>query len=329
MGLEGAVSSQAPLKFDPTPDVEWWDSELLTVAPGTNTRSYDSSRINEALITTKIHHPVPVASLCERPPAPPQALKLTKDERKKIRRLRKAEEHKVLTDKIRFGLTAAPEPRLTLRNIARILEHDAIANPSALDAKARKQMAERKATHETDNEARRLTPAQKTAKRRRKLDAEAQVEIQVALFKAGDLTDGRVRFKIDVTAQQFNLTGCAILFDVGGINLVVVEGGPRAIRKFCGLMLRRIKWAKIGASDEDKEAADDEPDDGGSDEEAVVGQSSREKHCVLVWKGAVPRRAFKNFRFESCISELLARKVLESRHVPHYWDLVRNYRDPV
>lgn len=50
---------------------------------------------------------------------------------------------------------------------------------------------------------------------------------------------------------------------------MIVEGGPKAIKKFKRLMLHRIKW-------EDEKDSDDE------DEEAAANKKTAP--CVLVWE---------------------------------------------
>ena len=46
--------------------------------------------------------------------------------------------------------------------------------------------------------------------------------------------------QVDMNAQQLHLTGCVMLYQ--DINLVVVEGGPKCLKKFKRLMMQRIKW---------------------------------------------------------------------------------------
>lgn len=53
------------------------------------------------------------------------------------------------------------------------------------------------------------------------------------------------------------------------MNLVIVEGGPKAIKKFKHLMLHRIKW------EDEKESDDDEEED---------STSKKTVPCVLVWE---------------------------------------------
>lgn len=62
-------------------------------------------------------------------------------------------------------------------------------------------------------------------------------------------------------------TGCAVLYK--DVNLVIVEGGPKAIKKFKRLMLHRIKWS------DEKDSDDDEEEDAASKKTAP---------CVLVWE---------------------------------------------
>src|SRR3546814_772345 len=85
-----------------------------------------------------------------------------------------------------------------------------------------------------------------------------------------DLSDIRHRFKVDVNAQQYNLTGIALICHSAKTTLVVVEGGPKGIKKFAKLMLRRINWnARLDQEDEDEEDDDEEDEDGGDGDEEI------------------------------------------------------------
>lgn len=52
---------------------------------------------------------------------------------------------------------------------------------------------------------------------------------------------------------------------------MVVEGGPKSVKKFKRLMLHRIKW-------EDEKDSDDD------DEEDEAAASKKTAPCVLVWE---------------------------------------------
>ena len=60
------------------------------------------------------------------------------------------------------------------------------------------------------------------------------------MYRVHDLSSLAIKFKVDMNAQQLHLSGRLLLFR--DINLVVVEGGPKGLKKFKKLMLSRIKW---------------------------------------------------------------------------------------
>jgi hypothetical protein len=133
-----------------------------------------------------------------------------------------------------------------ISNLMNVLLNDTVADPSAMEAKVRAQMLERKTDHEAANASRKLTPEQKAEKIRRKYFEDVSHEVHVAVYRAGNLEDGKARYKIDVNAQKWNLSGLALLHPE--CNVVIVEGGPKNQRRFRGLMLKRIKWKKRGKS---------------------------------------------------------------------------------
>jgi U4/U6 small nuclear ribonucleoprotein PRP3 len=47
--------------------------------------------------------------------------------------------------------------------------------------------------------------------------------------QVGDLSSGRLRFKVDVNAQENHMTGAAVLGT--DFAVVVVEGGPKTLRR--------------------------------------------------------------------------------------------------
>jgi len=59
-------------------------------------------------------------------------------------------------------------------------------------------------------------------------------------------------------------------------NIIVVEGGPTAIKKYKKLLLKRIDW-KAAASQQLMSQASME----------AVAKSTKPAECILVWEGAV------------------------------------------
>jgi hypothetical protein len=46
--------------------------------------------------------------------------------------------------------------------------------------------------------------------------------------------------------------------------------------------------------------------------------------CDLLWQGLLPRRIFTGFKFQECAGPSAARKLLKSKGVGHYWDMIEN-----
>lgn len=133
------------------------------------------------------------------------------------------------------------------------------------------------------------------------------------------------QYKVDVNAQQTFMSGCVLLCPDAPWNLVVVEGGTKAVKKFCNLMTRRIKWTEVRheeSDDEDEEGADDEAAAAKAKAKAAAAAARAANKAELVWKGIVASKAFDGFRFESCATPAAARQLMASRGVPHYWDMV-------
>lgn len=307
---EGTVRRQIAL--EPIPDVEWWDEIIL------DGDSYDA-KLKENAITNMIHVPILLDPVAEAHNPAPMQMMLTQKERKKIKRIKKQEKQKEEQDKIRLGLIQPPEPKMRLSNLMRVLGNEAISEPSKMEAKVRKQMGERQEKHQEHNEARSLTADQKREKKRKKLTEDTNIEVHVAVFRAGDLTDGKRKFKVDIHAQQYNLTGATVIY--GNCNVVVVEGGPKSIKKFKQLMLKRIKWMPDDLGDEPAAEGND------SDEEQTPDANIKKvyKKCVLVWSGVTHKRVFRSFKFDICRAEQEARKIFKDKNVPQYWDMCRNY----
>ena len=77
--------------------------------------------------------------------------------------------------------------------------------------------------HEQANAARKLTPAQRKAKKAKKLKEDLSCGTYVTVYRVRDLSKPAIKFKVDMNAQQYHLTGCVMLYR--DVNLVIVEGG--------------------------------------------------------------------------------------------------------
>jgi U4/U6 small nuclear ribonucleoprotein PRP3 len=318
------------------PDVEWWDAKILV-----DKTTYQGWEIREDRVTHYVEHPVLLEPPAEAPPPPPQPLKLTKKEIKKLRTQRRIARENEKQDLIRQGLLEPPKPKVKISNLMRVLGAEATADPTAIEAEVRRQMAERAAAHEDRNLARQLTPAERREKKLKKLldvhpaasgGGGAGEVTHVAVYKIGDLSLPQLRFKVEVNAKENHMTGIALCVS-GKFSIVIVEGGPKTQRRYEKLMLRRIQWNKVshldngdnGNDDVDMKIVDSDDRlmavDEGAKMEGV--ETVGKNYCQLVWTGIVKESAFgrSKFKLEQVRNEEVARQFLAERGVEHYWDL--------
>ncbi|KAJ8760279.1 hypothetical protein K2173_011691 [Erythroxylum novogranatense] len=308
---ERVITKEKPK--DPIPEVEWWDVPLLR--NNTYGEIFDGV-VNECelkmeKITIYVEHPRPIEPPAEPAPPPPQPLKLTKKEQKSSDSTAFGTE-KDRQEMIRQGLLEPPKPKVKMSNLMKVLGSEATQDPTRLEKEIHTAAAEREQAHIDRNIARKLTPAERREKKERKLfDDPNTLETIVSVYRINDLSHKKTRFKVDVNAQENRLTGTCVMTE--GINVVVVEGGSKAIKRYGKLMLRRINWA---------EAVEEEEEEGGDETE-----DKPLNKCVLVWQGSVAKPSFHRFSVHECVTEAAARKVFADAGVAHYWDLAVNFSD--
>ena len=52
----------------------------------------------------------------------------------------------------------------------------------------------------------------------------------MTVYRVRDLSKPAIKFKVDMNAQQYHLTGCVMLYR--DVNLVIVEGGRYSLANF-------------------------------------------------------------------------------------------------
>ncbi|XP_065224726.1 U4/U6 small nuclear ribonucleoprotein Prp3-like [Planococcus citri] len=294
------LESKQKEELDEVPEIEWWDSVII------NDTTYDQVQdencvhlINKSAITHLVEHPIQM-----KPPSDPlkpvfMPLFLTKQEKKKLRRQNRREAWKEEQEKIRLGLVPPPEPKLRISNLMRVLGTEAVQDPTKMEAHVRAQMAKRQKAHEEANASRKLTVEQKRDKTVRKLKEDTSTGVHVAVFRVDGLSSVTKKYKIETNAKQLFMTGSVVMFQ--DCNVVVVEGGPKQMKKYKRLMLHRIKW----------------------EEDIIKSKNGDEvpNKCCLVWEGLVKQRNFGEIKLKACATEKLAREQLRKHGVEHYWDL--------
>lgn len=344
------VSIDVPYPSDGgiVPAMEWWDEAYLpkeirelrrkSMAPA-NADHLSLLDISNSKTYRYVQHPISVKPLGGEKAQLPLPMFLTKKERKRIRKTTRLEKEQEKRDKQMMGLIPAPEPKFKLSNFMKILGDQAVADPSKVELKVLEQMKQRQLTHEMRNQAAKLTPAERKEKKIRKLQEDTSKQVHVALFRIADFSSQKFRFKVDVNAQQYFLSGLVMLNEEkGSFALVIAEGGPKGIRKFSRLLTHRIPWgappnplnAEEGNDDEEEIDEADE-DDGVNDMGMVanggVNGSNNSGHCTVLWQGCVPKRTFSGFKFQECRNAAACRKYLETKQVAHYWDMTVSASD--
>ncbi|KAG0569474.1 hypothetical protein KC19_6G093400 [Ceratodon purpureus] len=306
------VSERVPVKEekkvkDPIPDIEWWDKVFL---PSRSYSDIDEGKVREEEVTLFVQHPVPIEPPAEPAPPPPQPLKLTKKEQKKLRTQRRLAKEKDRQEMIRQGLLEPPKSKVKMSNLMKVLGAEATQDPTRMEHEVRSAAAEREQAHTDRNLARKLTPAERKEKKAKKLFDDANtLETIVSVYRVLDLSHPPTRYKVDKNAIQNRLTGCLIISD--GMCVVIVEGGPKSIKRYNKLMTRRINW-EAAVKEETEEDVEDAP--------------RPTNKCDLVWQGSVARPSFDRFKIEQFRSAAAARKYLSDANVGHYWDFAVNYK---
>ncbi|KAI9246219.1 pre-mRNA processing factor 3-domain-containing protein [Phascolomyces articulosus] len=316
-GMETELDiSDKTLKKEIGPPAEWWDAPFL---PNKAYTDLDEAPVKpedlDQLVTLYVHHPIPIRPPNEQNSAPvARSLMLTKKERKKLRRQRRQETQKEKQDKIRLGLLPPDPPKVKISNLMQVLGQEAIQDPTKIEARVRKEMEQRQRQHELTNEQRKLTPEERRQKIMNKLAEDKKQSNEVAVFKVKNCAHPKHRYKIEKNAQQYQLTGIVVVHEK--CHLVIVEGGPKSIKAYKKLMLRRIDWNDMPTP---------KNENNGSTTFTMMdidrfNTEGEENKCYLVWEGQVKTRAFRKFTWRAFESEKMAREELSKWNVEHYWD---------
>ncbi|EGR27825.1 u4 u6 small nuclear, putative [Ichthyophthirius multifiliis] len=305
---------------NPIPDIEWWDLVLFDK----NRRYYLPLDNNK--ITNLIEHPKPFKN--EGLPNQNQnvviPIYLTREERKKLRRRHRMEKEKEKQDKIKLGLIEPPPPKIKLSNMMRVLTNETVADPTKMEQLVRQGVSERLQAHLKRNQQRQLTKEQKADKFLRKLKRDSGIECRVALFRIESLTDRVHKFKVDINAQQLQLHGLLVtpVATQDGRNqnnmptIIIVEGGPKAIKFYKKLLLRRIKWNKSSYLDKDENG------------NPLPLPELQNNKCALVWEGVVKDHSFNKWKAMETDSEVEAKRAFVEKNVEFYFDMAINYQYP-
>ncbi|WFC98603.1 U4/U5/U6 small nuclear ribonucleoprotein prp3 [Malassezia yamatoensis] len=320
LGDERALWREAP------PEHEWWDLPLLPPTkeaessqdqdPPAGTQSVPTLAIDHL-----IQHPIPIPSPMGLLRVKPKGIMLTKQEMKKMRKQRRAAEQQDKRDRIKMGLLPPDPPKVKLTNLMRVLSSEAIADPTKVEARVRREVTARREQHERTNFERMLTDDQRQQRRMYKTKVEEDKGIWCQVYCIRHLVNPSHKFKVRKNAQQHHLGG--IIITHPELALVVVEGSAKSLKAYKRLMLVRIDWNDLEL-----------PDETGKDQESDafstanhLGPSQADatpNRCELVFEGPVRERRFQGgiIRTEACPTEYKVKELLGS-NLTGYWEVAR------
>lgn len=165
-----------------------------------------------------VQHPIPIPAPMDKNQVAPKGVILTKKEMKKMRRQRRQAELQDKQDRVKMGLLPPDPPKGTcafcfpcaqllcrfntvlfptprslaiataqqtvkLSNLMRVLTSEAVADPTKVEARVRREVAARRENHEKVNAERKLTDEERRAKAAAKIEAEEKKGVHCAVFK--------------------------------------------------------------------------------------------------------------------------------------------------
>ncbi|WFD42691.1 U4/U5/U6 small nuclear ribonucleoprotein prp3 [Malassezia psittaci] len=326
------VGDERALRREAPPEHEWWDIPLLphtksaesphgsdsTVAqyPPTETQFEPTPAIDHL-----IQHPIPIPSPMGLLRVKPKGIMLTKQEMKKMRKQRRAAEQQDKRDRIKMGLLPPDPPKVKLSNLMRVLSSEAIADPTKVEARVRREVTARREQHERTNFERMLTDDQRQQRRMYKTKVEEDKGIWCQVYCIRHLVNPSHKFKVRKNAQQHHLGG--IIITHPELALVVVEGSAKSLKAYKRLMLVRIDW-------NDLEMPEDTNKDQENDAFSTtnhLGSSQADvtpNRCELVFEGPVRERTFQGgiIRTEACPTEYKVKEMLGS-NLTGYWEVAK------
>ena len=308
------------------PKAEWWDMAFLPSKSyddvPTSTRSMDDLLHDAHLIEHEdspidhlVQHPIPIPPPTENIKVQPHGVILTKQEMKKMRRQRRAAEQQDKRDRIKMGLLPPDPPKVKLANLMRVLGNEAIADPTKVEARVRREVAARQELHERTNAERMLTDEERRDRRMYKTKVEEAKGIWCQVYRIEKLVSPSHRFKVRKNAQQHHLSGVIVINP--DFSLVIVEGAAKALKAYKRLMLVRINWKEFGQENREKNAEEDQ-----APREPDVDLDNNT--CNLIFEGPVRDRSFSSgsVRMVDCPTDFKVKELLGPKLAGH-WDVAK------
>lgn len=328
-GIDEDLDVEKAFLVPTPPDVEWWDEGLINGTDYSAIDDPENLKIDtpDSVITIYVQHPVLLEPPQEKNTSQSKPLFLTSKEQAKMRRQRRMADLKEQQAKIRLGMEPAPPPKVKKSNLMRVLGEEAVKDPTSVEARVNREIAERAEKHTAENEARKLTKEQRHEKLSNKQELDAAKGLHVSVYRVDSLANGRNRFKISKNAEQHALTGICIMHP--RFNIVIVEGGEHSINAYKKLMLNRIDWTENSGPNTVREGNRDALASWLAAEDEKTGELKdlSLNTCQLIWEGEQKSRAFRKWvGARVCESDAAAKDALSRAKMENFWTLAKSMK---
>lgn len=227
--------SEKNFLIEAPPEMEWWD-ESLVVNPSDGYASAVKIDAEDSAITRLEVHPVSIAK--PQNAVELKAMYLTSREQAKLRRQRRMADLKEHQMKVRLGMEPPDPPKVKRGNMMRVLGEEAVKDPTAVEARVNREIAER-AQHHTDmNEERKLSKEARHEKVEAQKAADVSHGVILTVFKIDSLANGAHFFKVQKNMEQIG--GVGLILSSPKFTLVLCEAGQRGTQLYKKLILNRI-----------------------------------------------------------------------------------------
>ena len=199
----------------------------------------------------------------------------------------------------------------------RVLGEDAVKDPTAVEARVNREIAERAQKHTQMNEDRKLTKEEKHEKLEQKKTQDAAKGVYLTVYKIDSLANGRHLFKVCKNAEQMSGTGLCL--SSPAFSLVLFEAGEHSVKAYKKLMLNRIDWTEnslpaVREGNQKARAAWLES----VDAEGNLKDLGSNK-ITLLFEGQQKDRAFRKWSSRSVESDKEAMDVLARAKLENFW----------
>ncbi|KAI9931949.1 hypothetical protein MW887_009450 [Aspergillus wentii] len=326
-GIDEDLDVEKAFLVPAPPAIEWWDEGLVDGPDYSAIEDEKNLKIDtpDSIVTLYVQHPVLLDPPQDKHMPAQKPMYLTHKEQAKIRRQRRMADLKEQQAKIRLGLEPAPPPKVKKSNLMRVLGEQAVKDPTAVEARVGREIADRRTQHEAANQERKLTKEERREKLASQQEKDAEKGIFVSVYRIDSLANGRNRFKISKNAEQNALSGVCVMNP--RFNLVVVEGGAHSINAYKKLMMNRIDWTENAGPGAVREANREASAAWLAAEDEKTGdlKDLSTNTCTLLWEGQAKGRSFRKWLgARVCESDTQAKDVLARAKMENFWVLAKS-----